>query len=120
MLYLYGANLPDNKKLCYALANIHGIGYKTASKICNHLGVGKEFCVYQLTDSQISSICEFIEKNYLIEGDLRKEIYLNITRLVNIGTYRGLRHVQGLPLRGQRTHSNGKTQKKLAKRYRKG
>ena len=120
MLYLYGANLPDNKKLRYALAAIHGIGYSTASKICDSLGVGNEFYVYQLTDSQISNICELIEKNYLIEGDLRKEIYLNITRLVNIGSYRGLRHTQGLPLRGQRTHTNGKTQKRLAKRYRKG
>lgn len=119
MLFLYGADLRDNKKLSFALANIHGIGHKTALKICNHLGLGKDFYVYQLTDYQISKICQYIEENILIEGDLRKEIYLNISRLVNISSYRGLRHAQGLPLRGQRTHTNGKTQKRLAKRYKK-
>ena len=120
MLFLYGANLPDNKKVPYALINIRGIGLHTAKKICGHLGFGKNFYVYELTDSQISKICQYIEEHLLIEGDLHKDIYLNISRLVNISSYRGLRHAQGLPLRGQRTHTNGRTQKKLAKRYKKG
>lgn len=117
MLYLYGAHLPDRKKLRYALASIHGIGYHTASIICDQLGFGKEFRVDQLTDHQISTICQFIEQNYFIEGDLRKEISLNINRFIHIGSYKGLRHSMGLPLRGQRTHTNGRTQKRLAKRF---
>ena len=117
MLYLYGANLPADKKLRHVLTFIYGIGHHSANKICNQLGLGKEFLVRELTDSQISKICQIIEKNYLIEGDLRKEINLNINRLVNISSYRGLRHISGLPLRGQRTHTNGQTQKRLAKRF---
>lgn len=120
MLFLYGANLRDSKKLHYALTNIRGIGLHTSNKICDHLGFGNHFYVYELTDAQISKICQYIEENLLIEGDLRKDVYLNISRLVSISSYRGLRHAQGLPLRGQRTHTNGRTQKKLSKRYKKG
>ena len=119
MLYLYGANIPAHKKIRHALTSITGIGYQTASDICNQLGFGQEFYVHELTEAQISKICQIIEEKYLIEGDLRKEINLNIQRLVHISCYRGLRHTLGLPLRGQRTHSNGKTQKRLGKRFKK-
>lgn len=119
MLYLYGANIPAHKKLRYALTSIYGIGPKTASRICNELGFGEEIYVRDLTETHISKICQFIEQNYLIEGDLRKETHLNVNRFINISCYRGLRHSLGLPLRGQRTHSNGSTQKRLGKRFKK-
>lgn len=120
MLYLYGAHLAEKKKIQYALAAIHGIGYQTASLICSQLGFGQEMKVYQLTENQISSMCQLIEQHDAIEGDLKKEVRFHLNRLVDIGCYRGLRHAMGLPLRGQRTHTNGRTQKRLAKRFKKG
>lgn len=119
MLYLYGANIPAHKKLRYALTSIYGIGYQTASRICNELGFGEEIYVQDLTETHISKICQFIEQNYLIEGDLRKETHLNVNRFINISCYRGLRHSLGLPIRGQRTRSNASTQKRLGNRFKK-
>jgi len=118
-MYLYGSNLPDNKKIMHALTAIRGIGQKHAKIICTALGFGKNYYTYQLTESQISEICQIIEDRFLIEADLRKEINFNISRLVNISSYRGLRHSQGLPVRGQRTHSNGRTYKRLSKHHNK-
>ena len=114
MLYLYGTNMPSNKKVRYALNSIFGLGQSTANKICNQLGLSDNYKVSQLTDSQISHISQIIEENYIIQGDLRKEHYLDISRLINISCYRGLRHSFGLPVRGQRTHTNAKTQKNLS------
>lgn len=108
---LLGLNLPDDKKVDYALTLFYGIGWKTAQKILYKTGVSKEKRVNQLNEEEIKKIITEIEKNYKVEGDLREEVSENIQRLKEIGSYRGVRHLKGLPVRGQRTRSNARTKR---------
>jgi small subunit ribosomal protein S13 len=110
-----GVNLPTNKRVVIALQYIHGIGSKTARDIMTKVNLPKERRVSQLTDAEVLQIREIIDRDYMVEGDLRREVQLNIKRLMDLGCYRGLRHRKGLPVRGQRTHTNARTRKGPAK-----
>ncbi len=111
MARIAGVDLPKNKRIEIALTYIYGIGRATAQKILDQAGVSYDIRAKDLTDDQISRIRDIIDKNYKVEGDLRREVALNIKRLMEIGCYRGLRHKLGLPVRGQRTHTNARTRK---------
>ena len=111
MARIAGVNIPQNKVVHVALTYIHGIGKKFSDNICNNLQIPKNKRVNALTEDEVSKIREFIEKNYKVEGDLRREVSLNIKRLIDLATYRGSRHKKKLPVRGQRTHSNARTRK---------
>ncbi len=115
MARIAGVNIPSSKKLEIGLTYIYGIGRKTAKDICNMTGISSDLKVSELNESQVIHLRETIEKTYLVEGDLRREVNTNIKRLVDIGCYRGLRHRKGLPARGQRTHSNARTRKGKSK-----
>jgi small subunit ribosomal protein S13 len=106
-----GVNIPSNKRVEIALRYIHGIGPAKAKEICNKVGITPERRVSQLTDSEVLQIRETIDRDYVVEGDLRREVAVNIKRLMDLGNYRGLRHRRGLPVRGQRTHTNARTRK---------
>jgi small subunit ribosomal protein S13 len=108
-------NLPTNKRVLIALQYIHGIGPKIAKDIMSNLNLPQERRVSQLTDSEVLQIRELIDRDYMVEGDLRREVSMNIKRLMDLGCYRGLRHRKGLPVRGQRTHTNARTRKGPAK-----
>jgi small subunit ribosomal protein S13 len=110
-----GVNLPTNKRVVIALQYIHGIGQKKASEIMETLNLPAERRVSQLTDQEVLQIREMIDRDYMVEGDLRRETSMNIKRLMDLGCYRGLRHRRGLPVRGQRTHTNARTRKGPAK-----
>jgi small subunit ribosomal protein S13 len=110
-----GVNLPTNKRVEIALQYIHGIGSKTAQDIMGKVNLPKERRVSQLTDAEVLQIREIIDRDYMVEGDLRREVQLSIKRLMDLGCYRGLRHRKGLPVRGQRTHTNARTRKGPAK-----
>jgi small subunit ribosomal protein S13 len=110
-----GVNLPTNKRVVIALQYIHGIGPKKADEIMTALHIPGERRVSQLTDQEVLQIREMIDRDYLVEGDLRRETAMNIKRLMDLGCYRGLRHRRGLPVRGQRTHTNARTRKGPAK-----
>jgi small subunit ribosomal protein S13 len=110
-----GVNLPTNKRVVIALQYIHGIGQTKASEIMEKLNLPAERRVSQLTDQEVLHIREMIDRDYVVEGDLRREVQLNIKRLMDLGCYRGLRHRRGLPVRGQRTHTNARTRKGPAK-----
>jgi small subunit ribosomal protein S13 len=110
-----GVNLPTNKRVVIALQYIHGIGPKIAKDIMTKVSLPAERRVSQLTDSEVLQIRELIDHDYMVEGDLRREVQLNIKRLMDLGCYRGLRHRKGLPVRGQRTHTNARTRKGPAK-----
>jgi small subunit ribosomal protein S13 len=110
-----GVNLPTNKRVVIALQYIHGIGAKTAQDIMGKVNLPPERRVSQLTDAEVLQIREIIDRDYMVEGDLRREVQLNIKRLMDLGCYRGLRHRKGLPVRGQRTHTNARTRKGPAK-----
>jgi small subunit ribosomal protein S13 len=110
-----GVNLPTNKRAVIALQYIHGVGQKTAKEIMAKLNLPMERRVSQLTDAEVLQIREMIDRDFLVEGDLRREVSLNIKRLMDLGCYRGLRHRKGLPVRGQRTHTNARTRKGPAK-----
>jgi len=110
-----GVNLPTNKRVVIALQYIHGIGNKIAQEIVGKVNLPPERRVSQLTDSEVLQIREIIDRDYMVEGDLRREVQLNIKRLMDLGCYRGLRHRKGLPVRGQRTHTNARTRKGPAK-----
>jgi small subunit ribosomal protein S13 len=110
-----GVNLPTNKRVVIALQYIHGIGGKTAQDIMSKVNLPPERRVSQLTDAEVLQIREIIDRDYMVEGDLRREVQLNIKRLMDLGCYRGLRHRKGLPVRGQRTHTNARTRKGPAK-----
>jgi small subunit ribosomal protein S13 len=110
-----GVNIPTNKRVVIALRYIHGIGPVNAVTICDKVGIPRAKRVNQLTDSEVLQIREEIDRNYTVEGDLRRETALNIKRLQDLGTYRGTRHKKGLPVRGQRTHTNARTRKGPAK-----
>lgn len=117
MVYIFGVTLPNSKKVRYALSSIYGINKNSAQEICDAIGISEQCRIGQLNDFQVSRICKIIEQNYLFESDLKKEITYNIKRLAEIGCYRGYRHSYGLPVRGQRTHTNGKTQKQLSRKF---
>ena len=111
MARIAGVDIPDNKKVPYSLAYIYGIGIKSGFKICEEAGIDPEKRVKDLTEEEIAKIRKIIESEYKVEGDLRKEIAMNIKRLIEIGCYRGVRHRLGLPVRGQRTRTNARTRK---------
>jgi small subunit ribosomal protein S13 len=110
-----GVNLPTNKRVIIALQYIHGIGPKAAQTIMKATNLPMERRVSQLTDSEVLQIREMIDRDFTVEGDLRREVSMNIKRLMDLGCYRGLRHRRGLPVRGQRTHTNARTRKGPAK-----
>jgi len=106
-----GVNIPTNKRVVIALQYIHGIGGKKAQEIMEKVHIPQERRVSQLTDQEVLQIREVIDRDYIVEGDLRREVQLNIKRLQDLGCYRGLRHRRNLPVRGQRTHTNARTRK---------
>ena len=115
MARIAGVNIPTNKRVLIALQYIHGIGAAKAGEIMEKVGIPGERRVSQLTDQEVLQIREVIDRDYMVEGDLRRETAMNIKRLMDLGCYRGLRHRRGLPVRGQRTHTNARTRKGPAK-----
>lgn len=115
MARIAGVNIPTAKRVPIALTYITGIGPTTAETICEALKIDRARRVNQLTDSEVLAIREYIDANLTVEGDLRREVTMNIKRLMDLGCYRGLRHRKGLPVRGQRTHTNARTRKGKAK-----
>lgn len=111
MARIAGVNVPSNKRLVIALSYIFGIGYKFSNDICTTVQIDKNKRVNSLTEDEIIKIRECIDKNYIVEGDLRRSVSSNIKRLTDLGCYRGLRHRSKLPVRGQRTHTNARTRK---------
>jgi small subunit ribosomal protein S13 len=111
MARIAGVDLPRAKRIEVALTYIYGVGRTTARNILDESGVGPSVRTDDLTDEQVSAIRHVIEKNYKVEGDLRREVQMSIKRLMDLGCYRGLRHRRGLPVRGQRTHTNARTRK---------
>jgi small subunit ribosomal protein S13 len=110
-----GVNIPTNKRVEIALQYIHGIGPKIAKEILGKVGIEESRRVNQLTDAEVLQIRETIDRDFTVEGDLRRETAVNIKRLMDLASYRGLRHRKGLPVRGQRTHTNARTRKGPAK-----
>ena len=115
MARIAGVNIPTNKRVLIALTYIHGIGRAKAQQIVDKVGIPEEKRVNQLSDDEVLKIRELIDRDYLVEGDLRRDVAMNIKRLMDLGCYRGLRHRRGLPVRGQRTHTNARTRKGPAK-----
>ncbi len=115
MARIAGINLPTNKRVLIALTYIHGIGKVTSKSICDAAGVNVSARVNQLSEQEVASIRQHIDSAVVVEGDLRRERTINIKRLMDLGCYRGLRHRRGLPVRGQRTHTNARTRKGPAK-----
>ena len=111
MARIAGVNIPTNKRVVIALQYIHGIGANYAKKICETVNIAPERRVNELTDAEVIQIRESIDRDYMVEGDLRRDTAVNIKRLMDLGCYRGLRHRRGLPVRGQRTHTNARTRK---------
>ena len=115
MARIAGVNIPTNKRVTISLRYIFGIGPAKAQDICTKLSIPDERRVNQLSDEEVLRIRELIDREYRVEGDLRRETAMNIKRLMDLGCYRGLRHRRGLPVRGQRTHTNARTRKGPAK-----
>jgi len=115
MARIAGVNIPTNKRVVIALQYIHGIGASKAQEITQKVGIPPERRVNQLTDAEVLQIRETIDRDYIVEGDLRREVSMNIKRLMDLGAYRGLRHRRSLPVRGQRTHTNARTRKGKSK-----
>lgn len=111
MARIAGVDLPRNKRIEVALTYIFGVGSATAAQILTESGVGPSVRTDDLTDEQVSAIRQAIESNHRVEGDLRRDVQMSIKRLMDLGCYRGLRHRRGLPVRGQRTHTNARTRK---------
>ncbi len=111
MARIAGVNIPTNKRVIVALQYIHGIGPAKAREIMDKVSIPDARRVNELSDSEVLQIREAIDRDYLVEGDLRREVAMNIKRLMDLGCYRGLRHRRGLPVRGQRTHTNARTRK---------
>ncbi len=111
MARIAGVNIPTNKRVVIALQYIHGIGATAAQKIVETVKIPAERRTNQLTDAEIAQIRDVIDHDCLVEGDLRREVAINIKRLMDLGCYRGLRHRRGLPVHGQRTHTNARTRK---------
>lgn len=115
MARIAGVNLPDGKRVPIALTYITGIGHTSARAICEAVGIDAARRMNDLSDAEILKIREHIDETYNVEGDLRREVQMNIKRLMDLGCYRGLRHRRNLPVRGQRTHTNARTRKGPAK-----
>ena len=115
MARIAGVNIPTAKRVVIALQYIHGIGAKKAQEIVEKVNIPAERRVNQLTDAEVLAIRETIDRDYMVEGDLRRDVSMNIKRLMDLGAYRGLRHRRSLPVRGQRTHTNARTRKGKAK-----
>ncbi|HSR55835.1 MAG TPA: 30S ribosomal protein S13 [Alphaproteobacteria bacterium] len=115
MARIAGVNIPTDKRVEVGLTYIHGIGPSFAKEICERAGIEPAQRVHQLTDDEVIRIREIIDSDYRVEGDLRREVAMNIKRLLDLGCYRGLRHRKGLPVRGQRTHTNARTRKGKAR-----
>ncbi len=111
MARIAGVNIPTDKRVVIALRYIHGIGQKIANEIIEKAGIPAERRVNELSDADVVKIRETIDRDYMVEGDLRRETSINVKRLMDLGCYRGLRHRRGLPVRGQRTHTNARTRK---------
>ncbi len=116
MARIAGVDLPRRKHVAYALPYLYGIGQATAREICKKANIAPNKRVDELTDAEVKSIREILDSDYKVEGDLRREVQMNIKRLMDLGCYRGLRHRKGLPVRGQRTHTNSRTRKGPRKR----
>ena len=111
MARIAGVNIPSQKRVPIGLSYIHGIGRTSAEKICRSVGIDPQRRVHELTDDEVMRIREVIDREFSVEGDLRRTVAMNIKRLMDLGCYRGLRHRKGLPVRGQRTHTNARTRK---------
>jgi len=117
MIYLFGNSVSDTRQVFLALKDIYGIGLYRAQNICAQIGVSNNCRIKDLSEDTIGKMCKLIEQQYRIEGNLKKEIIADIKRLRMISCYRGIRHAHGLPVRGQRTHTNSRTSRFLSKRY---
>lgn len=115
MARIAGVNLPDKKRVEFALRYIYGIGSTRSSLICRELGIPDSKRVFELSDDEVLKIREAIDRDYQVEGDLRRVVAMSIKRLMDLGCYRGLRHRKGLPVHGQRTHTNARTRKGKAR-----
>ena len=115
MARIAGVNIPTAKRVPIALTYITGIGNTKAREICENVGIDQSRRVNELSDAEVLSIREYIDANLTVEGDLRREVQMNVKRLMDLGCYRGLRHRRNLPVRGQRTHTNARTRKGPAK-----
>ncbi len=115
MARIAGVNIPTGKRVPIALTYIHGIGPKFAEEICAAVGLDHTRRVNELSDAEVLQIREYIDANLTVEGDLRREVQMNVKRMMDMGSYRGLRHRRNLPVRGQRTHTNARTRKGPAK-----
>ncbi|GAB5376704.1 MAG: 30S ribosomal protein S13 [Acuticoccus sp.] len=115
MARIAGVNIPTGKRVVIALQYIHGIGSSMAKEIVEKTNIAPERRVNELSDAEVLMVREVIDRDYMVEGDLRRETAMNIKRLMDLGCYRGLRHRRGLPVRGQRTHTNARTRKGPAK-----
>ena len=111
MARIAGVDLPRHKQIAYALPYLYGVGKTLAREICKKAGIPLDKQTEELTENEIKKIRELLETEYMVEGDLRREVQTNIKRLMDIGCYRGLRHRKGLPVNGQRTHTNARTRK---------
>ena len=111
MARIAGVNIPTNKRAIIAIQYIHGIGQKIASEIIEKAGIPLDRRVNALSDAEVLQIREIIDRDYMVEGDLRREKSMNIKRLMDLGCYRGIRHRRNMPVRGQRTHTNARTRK---------
>ena len=115
MARIAGVNIPTNKRVVVALTYVFGIGSTKAHEICQKAGVSEASRVSQLAEAEVGRLREIIDSEYRVEGDLRRDVAMNIKRLMDLGCYRGLRHRRGLPTRGQRTHTNARTRKGRAR-----
>ena len=111
MARIAGVNIPTQKRVLIALTYIHGIGRTSAAKICDDIGIPSERRVHEMTEDEVGRVREMIDRDFVVEGDLRRQTAMNIKRLMDLGCVRGLRHRRGLPVRGQRTHTNARTRK---------
>ncbi|MEC8281825.1 MAG: 30S ribosomal protein S13 [Pseudomonadota bacterium] len=115
MARIAGVNIPTQKRVLIALTYIHGIGRTSAAKICDDIGIPSERRVHEMTEDEVGRVREMIDRDFVVEGDLRRQTAMNVKRLMDLGCVRGLRHRRGLPVRGQRTHTNARTRKGPAK-----
>ena len=111
MARIAGVNIPTNKRVVISLTYIHGIGPAKARNICEKCNISLESRVQDLTEQEVFSVREIIDRDHVVEGDLRRDFAMNIKRLMDLGCYRGIRHRKGLPVRGQRTHTNARSRK---------
>ena len=111
MARIAGVNIPNQKRVPIGLTYIHGIGRTKAQQICEKVGIPPDRRVHEMTDDEVLRVRELIDREYMVEGDLRRNVAMNIKRLMDLGSYRGLRHRKSLPVRGQRTHTNARTRK---------